>query len=164
MEPLIATFHIDWKIIIAQMVNFGLVFLVLYLYALKPLSKLMAERSERITKGLTDAKENSTILEKSKKEYEEALTKARKEAQVLFEAGKKEAQSKKEQMLAETKVEVDKMIEGGKKILEAEKVKMLMEAKKELVDLVMLATEKVTGTKDANLQEKALKEINSLTK
>ena len=164
MEPLIATFHIDWKIIIAQMVNFGLVFLVLYIYALKPLSKLMAERSDRIAKGLTDAKENSTVLEKSKKDYEDALTKARKEAQVLFDAGKKEAEQKREAMLVSTKAEVDKMIEDGKKILEAEKVKMLMEAKKELVDLVVLTTEKVTGTKDANLQEKALKEINSLTK
>ena len=114
MEPLIATLHIDWKIIIAQMVNFGLVFLVLYMFALKPLMALMLARTEA--------------------------------------------------MLVSTKAEVDKMIEDGKKILEAEKVKMLMEAKKELVDLVVLATEKVTGTKDANLQEKALKEINSLTK
>ncbi len=127
MEPLIATFHIDWKIIIAQMVNFGLVFLVLYMFALKPLMALMLARTEKIVKGLADAKENSTVLEKSKKDYEDALTKARKEAQVLFDAGKKEAEQKREAMLVSTKAEVDKMIEDGKKILEAEKVKMLME-------------------------------------
>jgi F-type H+-transporting ATPase subunit b len=164
MEPLIATFHIDWKIIIAQMVNFAIVFVVLFWFALRPLMVLMQSRTNKILQGIKDAKTNSEVLAKSTAEYEASILKAKKEAQVLFEAGKKEAQSKKEQMLAETKVEVDKMIEGGKKILEAEKIKMLMEAKKELVDLVMLATEKVTGTKDANLQEKALKEINSLTK
>ncbi len=162
MEPLIATFHIDWKIIIAQAINFGVVFVVLYVYALKPLSKLMEERSEKIKRGVDDAKENAKLLEKSTKDYEDTLSKAKKEAQALFEAGKREAQTKKEQMLTEAKAEVDKMIEGGKKTLEAEKVKMVADAKKEIVGLVMLATEKITGTKDSGLQEKAVKELANL--
>lgn len=162
MEPLIATFHIDWKIIIAQAINFAVVFAVLYVYALKPLSKLMAERSEKIAKGVNDAKENAKVLEKSTKEYEDTLLKAKKEAQALFDAGKKEAQTKKEMMLAEAKAEVDKMVEGGKKTLEIEKAKMVAEARKEIVSLVVLATEKLTGTKDASLQEKAVKELANL--
>ncbi len=162
MEPLIATFHIDWKIIIAQAINFGIVFLVLYMYALKPLSKLMDERSERIKKGITDAKENAVMLEKSVKEYEDTLLKARKEAQVLFEEGKKEAQAKAETILVEAKSQVDSMIEGGKKVLETEKAKMVAEAKKEIVDLVVLVTEKLTSSKDPSLQEKALKELSNM--
>lgn len=162
MEPLIATFHIDWKIIIAQAINFGVVFLVLYVYALKPLSKLMEERADKIAKGITDAKENAATLEKSVKEYENTLLKARKEAQVLFEAGKKEAETKKEKMLAEAKTEVDNLIANGKKTLEAEKVKMVSEARAEIVSLVVLATEKLTGTHDPKLQEKAINELKSL--
>lgn len=162
MEPLIATFHIDWKIIIAQAINFGVVFLVLYVYALKPLSKLMEERADKIAKGITDAKQNREVLEKSTKEYEAILLKAKKEAQALFEAGKKEAETKKEKMLAEAKTEVDNMIENGKKTLEAEKVKMVSEARGEIVSLVMLATEKLTGTHDPKLQEKAVNELKSL--
>ena len=56
MESIISTFHIDWKIIIAQMINFVIVFVVLYIFALKPLSKLMKERGEKIAKGIDDAK------------------------------------------------------------------------------------------------------------
>ena len=77
MESIVSTFHIDWKIIIAQAVNFGIVFTVLYIFALKPLSKLMSERSERIAKGVNDAKENAVVLEKTRVEYEQALSKAR---------------------------------------------------------------------------------------
>ena len=55
MDSIISTFHIDWKIIIAQAINFVIVFAVLYFYALKPLSKLMKERSEKISQGLDDA-------------------------------------------------------------------------------------------------------------
>lgn len=143
MESIISTFHIDWKIIIAQVVNFGIVFAVLYIYALKPLSKLMVERSEKINKGITDAKTNADVLSQTQKEYEETLRKARAEAQKVFDDGKKEAQAKKESMLADAKAEVNTIIENGKKTLEAEKVKMVEEAKNELASLAILAAEKI---------------------
>jgi F-type H+-transporting ATPase subunit b len=143
MESIISTFHIDWKIIIAQVINFGIVFVVLYIYALKPLSKLMAERSEKIAQGITDAKSNADVLSQTQKEYEETLRQARAEAQKVFEEGKKEALVKKEKMLSDAKIEVNTMIENGKKALEAEKVKMVDEAKNELASLAILAAEKI---------------------
>src|SRR3989344_3670592 len=123
MESIISTFHIDWKIIIAQAVNFGVVFIVLYIFALKPLSKLMAERSEKIAKGVDDAKTNAALLEKTRTEDKKAL------------------------MLEDAKKEVAGVIENGKKILEAEKVKMVGETKKEIVILAMQATEKLISSK-----------------
>ncbi len=162
MEPLIATFHIDWKIIIAQAVNFAAVFVVLYLFALKPLMALMHARTNKILQGIADAKLNAETLEKSKQEYEAILAKGRKEAQKLFEDGKKEAQNKKQAMLLEAQAEVTSMIEGGKKTLEAEKAKMVADAKKEIVNLVVLATEKLTDVKDPKFQEKAQRELSSM--
>ena len=147
MESIISTFHIDWKIIIAQAVNFGVVFVVLYIFALKPLSKLMAERSEKIAKGIDDAKANANLLEKTRAEYDEALQKARLEANKIFQDGKKEAEAKKTLMLEEAKKETTTIIENGKKMLEAEKTKMVEDAKKDIVNLAMLATEKLLSTK-----------------
>ena len=147
MESIISTFHIDWKIIIAQAVNFGVVFLVLYIFALKPLSKLMAERSEKIAKGVDDAKTNSVLLEKTRQEYENALAQARVEANKIFQEGKKEAEAKRVVMLEEAKKEVSATIENGKKMLEAEKTKMVGEAKNEIINLAMQATEKLMKSK-----------------
>lgn len=147
MESIISTFHIDWKIIIAQAINFGVVFVVLYIFALKPLSKLMEERSQKIAKGIDDAKTNASILERTETEYNEALQKAKAEASRIFQEGKKEAETKRTQMLEDAKNEVAVVIENGKKMLEAEKAKMVEEAKKEIVDLAMLATEKLIREK-----------------
>ncbi|MFA6520339.1 MAG: F0F1 ATP synthase subunit B [Candidatus Paceibacterota bacterium] len=147
MDSIISTFHIDWKIIIAQMINFGVVFVVLYIFALKPLSKLMAERSEKINKGIVDAKTNEALLSKTEEEYNSALVKARNEANKIFQEGKKEADNKKATMLEEAKDEVAVIIANGKKTLEAEKLKMVEEAKKEIVTLTMLATEKLISSK-----------------
>jgi len=163
MDSIISTFHIDWKIIIAQAINFGVVFVVLYIFALKPLSKLMAERSEKISKGVSDAETNAKILEETHKEYEAALAKARNEANKIFQDGKKEAEAKKAVMLENAKKEVALVVENGKKTLEAEKIKMVADAKKEIVNLTMQATEKLLGGKiNESFDEKTIKELSNL--
>jgi len=163
MDSLISTFHIDWKIIVAQAINFGIVLLVLYVFALKPLKKLMSERTEKIAKGVTDAKENAEMIEKTKKEYDEVLNKARAEAHTIFQEGKKDADAKKAEMLENAKKEVDAMIASGKKTLEGEKAKIIEEAKKEIVSLVVLATEKVLkDNNDVKINDKMVKQINNM--
>ena len=163
MESIISTFHIDWKIIVAQAINFAVVFVVLYIFALKPLSKLMAERSEKIAKGIDDAKTNAKLLDETRAEYDAALVKARSEANKIFQEGKKEAEAKKSVMLEDAKKEVAVVIANGKKTLEAEKTKMVEEAKKEIVALAMAATEKIISNKvDSSFSEKTVKELKHL--
>lgn len=143
MEEFVETFHIDWKLMIAQIINFGLVFLVFYFLASKPLSKLMKDRTEEIETGLQNAKSNEELLKVTKKEYDEALQKARIEANTIFNESKKEAQKKREEMIENAKKEVAVMIDAGKKSLEQEKTKMVNDAKNELASLAILAAEKV---------------------
>lgn len=164
MDSIISTFHIDWKLIIAQAVNFAVVFSVLYLFALKPLSKLMAERSEKIAKGIDDAKNNDILINKTRADYEDVLVKARAEANALFQESKKESEAKRILILEQAKSEVTVMIENGRKTLEAEKMKMVAEAKKDIVSVAVKITEKLIGNKiDASFDEKTLKELNDIS-
>lgn len=163
MDSLISTFHIDWKIIIAQAINFAIVFFVLYRYALRPLGTLMEERKNEIEKGLSDAKINADTLSNTQNEYANALLEARKEANEIVSKAKKDAQAEKEKILASAKLEAEKQIAQGKNDLANEKVKMIDEAKKELASLVISATEKVLdGTLKSpistELIEKSIKE------
>src|SRR6185503_16932785 len=132
MESIINTFHIDWQIIVAQAINFVIVFAVLYIFALKPLNKLMAERSDKIARGVSDAKQNAELLNATKAEYEAALVKARAEAQTMLQEGRKNADKKRSEMLEEAKADVAKIVASGKKTMEAEKVKMVEDARKEI--------------------------------
>jgi F-type H+-transporting ATPase subunit b len=147
MEDFINTFHIDWKLMIAQIINFGLVFLVFYLLAAKPLSKLIKDRGQEIETGLVNAKDSAVLLEKTQKEYDEILAQARTKANKMFQDGKKEAQAEQTAMLEEAKNEVKRIIESGKKSLEMEKAKTLEETKKDIAILAMKATEKLMSSK-----------------
>ncbi len=147
MQDFINTFHIDWKLMIAQIINFGLVFAAFYFLASKPLSKLVKDRTTEIETGVSNAKDNAILLEKTKKEYEEFLAKARVEANTIFQDGKKEGESKKVAMIEEAKIEVASIIASGKKSLEADKTKVMEDVQKDIAGLAMKATEKLMNSK-----------------
>lgn len=163
MDSFIETFHIDWKIIIAQAINFVVILGVLYFLALKPLKKIMRDRSSKIEKGLNDATLNAELLDKTQREYDAILVKARAESNKIFQDGKKEADNKKSEMLELAKEDVNKMIENGKKTLEGEKIKMIEEAKKEVVSLVVKATEKLLESNTTeSFNNKSIEKIKNL--
>ena len=163
MDSFINTFHIDWKIIIAQSINFVVVLFVLNFLIVKPLKKLMKERSETIAGGLDDASKNKELLKNTKKEYDEVLSKAKEEAHIIFQEGKKEAEEKKKIMIENAKEEVDNMIIAGKKSLESEKAKIIEEAKQEIVSLVVKATEKLLEShNNEDFNKKALDQIKKI--
>jgi len=143
MESLVSTFHIDVKLLIAQLVNFAVVFGVLYWFALRPLAKLMRERSEKIEKGLSDAQENAKKLEEAKEEYKKIISQARVEAERALQMARKDAETARVTGAVQAKEEVERLFSQGKKQLESEKNNMIEEARREVADLVVRTVEKV---------------------
>jgi F-type H+-transporting ATPase subunit b len=159
MESLISTFHIDWKIIIAQAINFAVVVFVLYRFAIKPLKKNLDERKTIIDQGLTDAKTNAEMLDTTKREYEEIISKARRDADELFKKAKSAAEDRKKILFDEAEKEAKTVIEQTKKQLGVEKSKMIEDAKKEMANLVISATGKVlSGVASPEIDKKLLEE------
>lgn len=156
MEPLIETFHIDLKLIIAQMVNFTIVFLVLYWFAFKPIARVMAERTAKIEKGLLDAKKVEEKLSETQEEFNKAMASAKKQANDILEKAAVEADARKQEMIARAKEEIGAIINQEKQKMQAEKAATLKEIKKEVADLVISAVEKVL---DEKIDEKKDKEI-----
>ncbi len=164
MDAFIDTFHIDWKIIIAQAINFVVVLFILQLLLLKPLKKMMSERTSKIEQGLEDAKKNSEILASSVKEYEEIIAKAKLEANELFQKGKIEAEAKKTELIDAAKAQVASMIETGQKTLESEKARMMQEVKTEIVQLTISSVEKILKeTSNGKVDEAIIKNISKIS-
>ena len=162
MDSIISTFHIDWKIIIAQAVNFGIVFVVLYIYALKPLAKLMAERAEKIAKGIDDAKKSDEMLQKAAEEYNQNTIKLR---QISIDSEKelqKDLEKLKAENLERIKKDNDEWIKNQSKQMEIDKRNIIESAKNEIVSLAVLMAQKLIGKTDYKFDEKAVKELHDL--
>ena len=55
MEQLIGVFGLDWKLFLAQVVNFAVLLGVLSYFLYRPVMKALTDRAERIAQGLKDA-------------------------------------------------------------------------------------------------------------
>jgi len=164
MEELIKTFHIDWKLMIAQLINFAIVLFVLWRFALKPLLKVMNKRSSEIEKSLENAKKVDEKLREADKLKEERILEARKESQLILEKTSKEAEAIQQEKLVETKNEMEKIASRTKAELAAEKQKMFEEAKGKIGDLVIAASGKIIEKEldektDRKLIEETIKQV-----
>ncbi|MFA5076408.1 MAG: F0F1 ATP synthase subunit B [Patescibacteria group bacterium] len=164
MESLVETFHLDLKLLIAQIVNFVIVLLVLWFFALKPLIKLMNERTNKIEKSLQDAQDIEIRLTKTDKAVGEKLDLAKKEANNIITEAQKQTEQNRQEATAKTKREVEAILVQAKAQIQGEKDKMLTEVKSEVADLVVATAKKVLGVVvnkeiDKKLIEEATKEI-----
>lgn len=162
MDSLIEIFHIDFKLLTAQAVNFTIVFLVLYFLVFKPLSKIMADRSEKIAKSLEDAKKIEKKLLLTEEEYKEKIVEAKKEVSLILAKADQQAEENKQAMIIKAKEEIGQIINNEKAKMQIEKAQTLKEIKKEVVDLVIASVEKILEKKidskeDAELIKKIIK-------
>jgi F-type H+-transporting ATPase subunit b len=117
---------IDINLLIAQIVNFGLLLLVLTKFVYKPIIK----RIEDDERELKKAQEQATILEKEKKNFiverGTEITKAKERAKEIIEEAENIADNIKEKTLKETEEEkqaVIKQIKGRLKEIKDDKSK-----------------------------------------
>lgn len=158
MEEIINTFHVDWHIILAQLVNFILVVAVLWYFAFRPLAKTMTERTTRIEQSLKNADAVEERLRQADAEYQTVLTNAKKDAEQIIAKSKTLAEQQRVEVVEKTKAEAAKIVESGKQQLAAQREQMVASARVELSELVALATEKVIGEKITTERDKALVE------
>jgi F-type H+-transporting ATPase subunit b len=162
MDSIISIFHIDVKLLIAQAVNFGIIFFVLYRFAFKPISKIMQERTKTIEESIENAKRIEEKLSMTEKESTEVLAQAQKEHSDIIVAANKTAEDNRQKSIVKTKEEMAEIIKKGKENIQAEKEAMFKELKKELGDLVILATEKIINEKINSEKDKEI--ISSIIK
>lgn len=162
MEELIKTFHIDIKLILAQLVNFAIVLFVLKKFAYGPMLKLMTERSEKIEKGIENAQNAGKKLLEIEEKEKAVLIEARKAAQEIVANAEAVAVKNKEEIIGEAKTQAEKILSDSAKKIELEKNQMMSEVKGQIAELVVAATgklidEKMDSVKDGELIAKAIK-------
>ncbi len=162
MESLTSAFHIDLKLFTAQLINFGLVFLVLHYFAFKPLVKTMSDRSEKIDKSLKDADEIEKRLALTETEQESIIVAAKKQANLIVEEADKRGEKRRGELIEKAKKDIEQVMGAEREKMLLEKSETLKEIKTEVADLVILTLEKVlnekmTSDKDHELIKRLVK-------
>ena len=166
MEGL-ASLGINLPTLLAQFINFGILFVLLYLVAYKPLIRMFDERSRKIKESMEQTElikqqaahaeeEAEKRIEAAAKEGQEMIARAARTGEELRQKAQQEARRESEFFIARARVEVQR-----------ERDEAIDELRTEFADLTILAAGKVieqTLDKKAHRQliDKVLKESTTL--
>ena len=147
---------IDWRLFIAQLVNFAVVLFVLWKWVFTPLTKKLSERTARIDKSLKEAEDINKLHARAEEERLEAIRVARVEASAIISAAEKSAQLAKDEIIAEAHKHALRMAEESKRALAGQQAAMIREVRSEAAMLITAATEKILNEKLNQKTDKAL--------
>jgi F-type H+-transporting ATPase subunit b len=140
-----------WKDYIWKIINFLLLFILLFKFAKKPMQNFFQKRTELIEKTLNEAKEAKALSLKALQAVETRLKAKDAEIEVILAASKKSGELERDSIIAESDRLKAKILEQAKTNIEYE-LKHAKEAiKAEAVELAMELAEK-------KLKEKLTKE------
>ncbi|MBI2415350.1 MAG: F0F1 ATP synthase subunit B [Candidatus Kerfeldbacteria bacterium] len=160
MEKMLGAFGVDYKLLIANFVNFGILLFVLYKIGYKPMLKFINDRTKTIEDGLKNAALAKQNIAEATQQQQAMLTTARQEAQSIVVAANDQAIKQSQLLIEKSKLEAKKVIDQAKLNIRQEHDQMMQQAKAELTDLVLLATEKVLQQKlDQSADEALLKKV-----
>lgn len=149
---------IDWKLLVAQIVNFLILLLILRKFLFGPIVKMLSERKTKITKGLEDAQSAKESLDNAGQKAREITSEAMQEAQIIVALARKEAEEEKNKIIAGTQEKAAKIIKEAQERTKREEDKLVVRSKSRLGELVVAALEKILGTKQ---DEKSVDKIIS---
>jgi F-type H+-transporting ATPase subunit b len=140
---LISNLGIDWKLLVAQIVNFCILLFILYKFVYKPVLDMLDKRTAMIEKGVTDAKLAEEQLVKTEKMRDEKMKEAKLEIGKMLDTAKSEAEAMKKELIEASSIQAQDLLRRAKIQIEEEKTKMMEEVRREVGKFIVTVVGKV---------------------
>lgn len=140
-----ALFQVNLFSVLIAAANFVLFTVIIWKFAFAPISKMLADRTERIEQGLKDAEQARTDRENAESERLATLQEARREANDILARAQKVADESRERDLAATREELERIRARATADLESEKQRAIADLRAEVADLALRAAGRVVG-------------------
>ncbi len=158
MSELVEKLGLDWKLLLAQGVNFGIILVVLRVTAYKPIMKLLEARRKKIEQGLVDAKAAKDMLESADHVYAEKMREAEKDGMKVFSKLEAEAKVKEAGLIAAARVKEADILKAAEKAAHTKEAEAEARVHAGAISLVRSAIEKTVSLKPGDIDEALVKQ------
>jgi F-type H+-transporting ATPase subunit b len=153
--------------LLVSLVSFAVLFVVMWKFALPPITKMLDERAEKIKDSLEQAEQTRVEAERLLGEYKEQLAEARLESNRVIEQGRKVAETMKEEIVAKANEEREAILARAREEIQSEKRVALAELQASVADLSVAVAGRIIGSTlsaadHAALIEKYVAEVGTL--
>ena len=146
--------------LIAQLVNFGIILILLRIFAYKPIMRMMDERSRKIRESLEQAERIKQQADIAEQETARKIDEAAHEARKLVDQAMVSAESVRQKAQLDAKADAEKLIAQARGQIGQERDEAIGELRKEFADLTVLAAEKVIKRSlDKEAQRKLIDQV-----
>ena len=139
----LADLGINLPTLVAQIVNFVVLFGLLYLVAYKPVMRMLDERSRKIKESMEQAEAVKEQTAGAEEEIKKQLEVAGREGQERIARAVKSGEEVKQKAQEEARQEAETLIVRARSDIKRERDEAITELRKEFADLTILAAEKV---------------------
>jgi len=144
-ESVAQTFGVSWQHLLAQSISFGIVCLVLYKLAYKPILQMLETRRQQIASGLANAEKIKSELARIESERLAVLAKAGEEGKKLIEEARAAAARVQVEETKKATASAEQILVRAREAADRDHARMLAELKQEVGRLVVKTTASVTG-------------------
>ena len=165
----LADLGINLPILIAQIINFAILFGLLYLVAYKPIMRMLDERSRKIKESMEQTEFIKEQAARAEEEVKKQLEAASREGQERITRAVQIGEEVKQKAQQEARQEGEALINRARTEIQQERDEAISEVRKDVADLTILAAGKVIDRsldKEAHRQliDKVLEEAPTLKK
>jgi F-type H+-transporting ATPase subunit b len=150
---------VEPKLLLAQIINFGIIIFVLTKFLYKPILEMLEKRRLEIKKGLDLTQKMTDEEMKYNEKKAKMLDQTRKEVRKILDDATAQGHDKEKEIIEDAHKEAAVIIEKAK--VEAEKLKqeLLDNSKRESVELAVAMAKRITSSiLDENSQHKLIRQ------
>ncbi len=126
-------------------ITFFILLVVLRAIAWKPILSALDAREKEIKDSLAKAEEAREQADRMAQEYDQMIAKSRREGKEIILASKEAGEKVKTEIITEAKSNAKKILTDNLDQIEREKDKVISEIRQQVVELSVLAAEKIIG-------------------
>jgi len=141
---------------LAQIVNFVILFGLLYLVAYKPIMRMLDERSRKIKESMEQTEYIKEQAEHAEEEVRKRIEEASREGQEVLARAARMGEETRREAGQKAREEAEALINRARMEIQRERDEAIDELRKEFADLTILAAEKVI---DRSLDKKAHRQV-----
>ncbi len=143
MQQLFDAFGINWSLLLAQAVNFGIVLIALWYFLYKPVLALLDKRQKVVAKGVEDAARAGELLAGADGEAAKRVTAADEQAESIVAAARESGNLEKTRLLKEAEARAAAVARDAEARASESAARAKRESEREVARLAVLAAEKI---------------------
>ena len=149
MADLLATFGVNWKLLVIQAFNFGALLAILTYFLYRPVLNIIDERRAKIIESVKTAEAADAKLKEAKRDGESMVAGAARDAERLVAAARVRAEEKGSEIVKASESKAERLLLEALERAEESERQALRESQREIARAAMLAAEKILQKESA---------------